>query len=215
MKKLLLLSATCLVLGACGSFHTKQPIDDTYYKKTQSVAWPEGTPSANTTAYANGGNGASNGGGAGYGASGAAGSKLNWQDPKTVDDQKVAIPAMPEKKLQCVKTDRNTYTCRLGQYQCGTGCKSDGSNCRNGYCLQSDCDDVMGQKWELAYHRSNNLYGCQHPTAKVLCYPYPSIHCYNYNSYYNLYETCGYDCNKNGTQCASGSDTCWAKYRDV
>lgn len=40
MKKLLLLGAFCLILGAC-SFHAKQPIDDTYYKKTQSVAWPD------------------------------------------------------------------------------------------------------------------------------------------------------------------------------
>ena len=134
MKKLLLLSATCLILTAC-SFHSKQPVDDTYYKKTQSVAWPDGSSGASTngvsaTSGLNGGNGA------GYGSSGAADSKLNWQDPKTEETQKVAIPAMPEKKLQCVKTGRTEYTCRLGQYQCGTGCKSDGSNCRNGYCLQ-------------------------------------------------------------------------------
>ena len=40
MRKLLLLSLVCLILGAC-SFHSKQPIDDTYYKKTQGVAWPD------------------------------------------------------------------------------------------------------------------------------------------------------------------------------
>ena len=40
MKKLLLISFICLILGAC-SFNKKQPIDDTYYKKTQRIAWPE------------------------------------------------------------------------------------------------------------------------------------------------------------------------------
>ena len=39
-KNLFLLGITCLILGAC-SFHSKQPVDDTYYKKTQSVAWPD------------------------------------------------------------------------------------------------------------------------------------------------------------------------------
>lgn len=40
MKKLLLLSGACMILSACGTFHTKQPIDDTYYKKTQGITWP-------------------------------------------------------------------------------------------------------------------------------------------------------------------------------
>ena len=40
MKKLLLLGITGLILGAC-AFHSKQPIDDTYYKKTQGIAWPD------------------------------------------------------------------------------------------------------------------------------------------------------------------------------
>lgn len=40
MKKLLLILAVCSVLIAC-AFHSKQPIDDNYYKKTQSVEWPE------------------------------------------------------------------------------------------------------------------------------------------------------------------------------
>ena len=29
-----------LSLSAC-QYHTKQPIDDTYYKKTQGIDWPE------------------------------------------------------------------------------------------------------------------------------------------------------------------------------
>ena len=108
--------------------------------------------------------------------------------------------------------DRDSYTCRIGQYQCGTGCQADGSNCRNGYCLQSDCDDVMGQKWDLVYQRSDNLYYCQHPTAKVACRPDGAwkISCFGADNY-----SCGHECNKNGTQCAQGSDTCWSKYRNV
>lgn len=41
MKKLLLLAVTCLLLSACGNFHSKQPVDDNYYKKTQGIAWPD------------------------------------------------------------------------------------------------------------------------------------------------------------------------------
>ncbi len=42
MKKLLLIISvlTLLTTTAC-SFHSKQPVDDTYYKKTQSVGWPD------------------------------------------------------------------------------------------------------------------------------------------------------------------------------
>jgi len=40
MQKLLLLTAICLIIGAC-SFHSKQPVDDAYYKKTQGIAWPD------------------------------------------------------------------------------------------------------------------------------------------------------------------------------
>ena len=168
MQKLLLLSAACLMLAACGNFHTKQPVDDTYYKKTQGVAWPDSSSSADSSSNkaGNGSNGAST-----YGASGTGGPELNWQDPTAVEKRQVPIPEMPDKKLQCVKTDRNSYTCRLGQYQCGKGCKSDGSNCYYGYCLQSECDDIMGQKWDLVYQRNDNLYACQHPTAKVSCRP--------------------------------------------
>jgi hypothetical protein len=201
MKKLLLISSCCLFLGACGAFHTKQPINDTYYKKTQSAAWPG---EENATAQSDLNN-------AEYGASQKADPKLNWQDADE-SAPKMAIPAMPEKKLQCVKTGRDTYTCRMGQYQCGTGCRSDGSNCRNGYCLQSDCDDVLGQKWDLVYIRNQNLYACQHPTTKVFCRPDGSwkTTCWGSDGL-----VCGRECNANGTQCAAGSDTCWAKYRDV
>jgi hypothetical protein len=103
MKKLLLLSGACMILGACGAFHTKQPINDTYYKNTQSVAWPGEN---NATAQSNLNN-------AEYGASQKADPKLNWQDADE-SAPKMAIPAMPEKKLQCVKTGRDTYTCRMG-----------------------------------------------------------------------------------------------------
>ena len=128
MKKLLFLTSTCLLLTACGNFNAKQEIDDTYYKKTQSVAWPE-SPNDGYTGKQNNGTG--------YGTSDKANPQLNWQDP-TASARQLAIPEMPEKKLQCVKTDRESYTCRIGQYQCGTGCRSDGSHCRYGYCLQSD-----------------------------------------------------------------------------
>ena len=40
MKKVLILVLLLGVISAC-SFHGKQPKDDAYYKKTQSVAWPE------------------------------------------------------------------------------------------------------------------------------------------------------------------------------
>ena len=207
MKKNLLFSMVAVVaLSAC-AFNSKQPKDDTYYKKTQGISWSEGqkavTQKTTTTA--------AQVKTASYGASGAADPQLNWQDPAAPARQ-VAIPKAPEKKLQCVKTDRNAYTCRLGQYQCGTGCQADGSNCRYGYCLQSDCDDVLGQKWDLVYQKNYNLHACQHPTAKVSCRPDASdgISCWGSDAAY-----CGHQCNKNGTQCSSGSDTCWAKYRNV
>ena len=48
MKNLciLLLTIGIMTLGACQNYHSKQPVDSTYYKKTQSVAWPESTASA-------------------------------------------------------------------------------------------------------------------------------------------------------------------------
>ena len=41
MKKILFLTliASMVALSAC-EFHSKQPKDDTYYKRTQSVEWP-------------------------------------------------------------------------------------------------------------------------------------------------------------------------------
>ena len=40
MKKLLILGLLLMTLSAC-AYHAKQPINDAYYKKTQSVEWPE------------------------------------------------------------------------------------------------------------------------------------------------------------------------------
>lgn len=46
MKKLLLMVIVCMsfVMSSC-AIHSKQPIDETYYKRTQS-AWPEEEPPA-------------------------------------------------------------------------------------------------------------------------------------------------------------------------
>ena len=42
MKKSLLIAfVLMLCLTTACSFHSKQPVDDTYYKKTQSVGWPD------------------------------------------------------------------------------------------------------------------------------------------------------------------------------
>lgn len=209
MNKMLCLCGGLLLVGAC-SFHAKQPVDDTYYKNTQSIAWPESTPSAGgatgVRASAGGSGGAD---GASWGSAAAADKELNWQDP-TAAAPEMAAPAMPEKALKCFKADNGTYTCRLGQYPCGSGCKSDGSNCRNGYCLQSDCDDVMGQKWELVYKGyPYEMHVCRHPSAGVRCGPEGGdISCWNSKD-----DNCGSECNKNGTQCARGADNCWSKYR--
>ncbi len=40
MKRILFLLLGLLVLSAC-AFHGKQTQDDTYYKRTQGVEWPE------------------------------------------------------------------------------------------------------------------------------------------------------------------------------
>lgn len=49
MKKLLYITTACLFISACGNYNTKQPIDETYYKKTQGIAWPtEQTSNAST-----------------------------------------------------------------------------------------------------------------------------------------------------------------------
>ena len=41
MKKVLILALIIGCLSAC-AYNSKQPKDDTYYKKTQGMAWPEG-----------------------------------------------------------------------------------------------------------------------------------------------------------------------------
>lgn len=42
MRKLLfVVSILTLCLACACSYHGKQPVDDTYYKKTQSVGWPD------------------------------------------------------------------------------------------------------------------------------------------------------------------------------
>ena len=42
MKKIIMMLSVIGMLGlmAC-SYHSKQPTDETYYKRTQSVAWPD------------------------------------------------------------------------------------------------------------------------------------------------------------------------------
>ena len=40
MKKFLFLALIVGFISAC-SFNAKQPKDDTYYKKTQGISWPE------------------------------------------------------------------------------------------------------------------------------------------------------------------------------
>ena len=51
MKKIaiLCLSVGLLMLSACSNYHAKQEVDSTYYKKTQSVAWPESQTPAKPT----------------------------------------------------------------------------------------------------------------------------------------------------------------------
>ncbi len=222
MKKLLLISSCCLFLGACGAFHTKQPINDTYYKKTQSVAWPgESTSSFETGVPTASISNGSIGGGS-NGSHSSVGGSVGSADPKAVGDKwsdatapapEVAVPKVPEKKIQCTKKG-DAYTCRYGQTVCGKGCKSDGSNCSYGYCLKSECDDVMGQKWDWVKVNTDNdpLYGCKHPSYNVYCFPHGSygILC-SPDRYYFHY--CGAQCNKNGTDCGEGDNNCWDKYR--
>ena len=40
MKKFLLVCLLGCMVAGC-AFHAKQPVDETYYKRSQSVAWPE------------------------------------------------------------------------------------------------------------------------------------------------------------------------------
>lgn len=44
MKNVLFLMTIATALSACGAFHAKQPIDETYYKRSQSIAWEEPQP---------------------------------------------------------------------------------------------------------------------------------------------------------------------------
>ena len=46
MKKILFLILTTTTLSACGEFHSKQPIDERYYKRSQSIEWSESQPVA-------------------------------------------------------------------------------------------------------------------------------------------------------------------------
>ena len=278
MKKVLAFSMLAAVaLSAC-AYNSKQPTDDTYYKKTQGIAWPteqrtvarttsvnRAAPTRTVTTTANGKtytttvstSGATMGipSSASYGAvvpsaptsvgtvpvSGYASGNVPsaaevgnngvvWQDPKAPpveqpkpvvqkeEKPKVAIPEDPGLKLQCAEMENGTYTCRLGNYICGTGCKSDGSNCTNGYCLQAYCDDVLGQKWELENDRKNKVFGCKHPSYDVMCRPsYGKINCFTWwysgTKENGFWENCGDSCNANGTQCQGGSNNCWDKYR--
>ena len=221
MKKLLLLSGVCMILGACGAFHTKQPINDTYYKKTQSVAWPTESASSYTTGVPTASTSNGSIGGGSNGGHSAVGGSVGSADPKSVGDKwsdatapapEVAVPKVAEKKIQCTKKD-DAYTCRYGQTVCGYGCKSDGSNCSYGYCLKSECDDVMGQKWDWVKGEGwgrGTLYTCKHPTYGVSCWPNGNdgIVCNDGDGF-----MCGYLCNKNGTDCGDGKNNCWDKYR--
>lgn len=179
MKKLLLIMAVCSVLSAC-AFHSKQPIDETYYKNTQSVEWPEQT----------------------NGLSSVSSSK---RVSVPASNGTGVAPAAAEIKLECERASSN-FKCRYGLDECGWGCNADGSNCRKGSCLQSDCDNVMGQKWELV-KVSSSYYGCQHPSYPIVCRKDgDKYRCYDRG------QQCGYDCNANGTLCR-GENNCWDKYR--
>lgn len=221
MKKLLLISSCCLFLGACGAFHTKQPINDTYYKKTQSVAWPNESASSYETGVPTASTSNGSIGGGSNGGHSSVGGSVGSADPKAVGDKwsdatalapEVAVPKVAEKKIQCTKKG-DAYTCRYGQTVCGKGCKSDGSNCSQGYCLKSECDDVMGQKWNWVkgreYGGNSTLYACEHPTYGVRCLPEGAFGILCYNSG----DKCGHYCNKNGTDCGEGANNCWDKYR--
>lgn len=218
MNKLLYISTAFLLVSACGNYNTKQTIDETYYKRTQGIAWPteQAKPVVQTKVMATKSTTSKSSVGSSVGHSSASSSVPSadapdapekWHDA-TEPAPKMAVPAVPEKKVQCVKKD-DAYTCRYGQQICGRGCQSDGSNCYEGYCQKSECDDVLGQKWNWVRNDSNG-FGCQHPTYKIICLPKygGEIWCFNGKSY-----ACGWDCNKNGTDCNHGDNDCWDKYR--
>ncbi len=218
MNKLLYISTACLLMSACGNYNTKQAIDDTYYKRTQSVAWPTEQATDTVAVKATTTNSKSSAGHSGVSggvpSADAPDAPEKWHDT-TAPAEKVAVPVVPEKKVQCVKKD-GAYTCRYGQQICGRGCQSDGSNCSYGYCQKSECDDVMGQKWNWvkasAYTGSSDafdVYACKHPNYNILCWPSgrDGVKC---SSDAIL---CGWDCNKNGTDCNNYHNNCWDKYR--
>ena len=227
MKKLVIICsvATLLALGAC-AFHSKQPVDPEYYKKTQQVAWPEESTSQPSRATKTTKATASTSDNAGYVGGGSGGStgvpsasaadRTKWEDAAEI--KQVAVPEMAEKKVQCTKTNNGTYTCRYGQTVCGWGCRADGSNCSVGYCQKSECDDVMGQKWEwikVGFDKET-FYACKHPDYNVTCAPSPyepGILCSHGLGYLFWGKRCGYNCNKNGTDCGGGNNNCWDKYR--
>ena len=210
-----------MFVASCGAFHTKQPVDDTYYKNTQSIAWPEQqttTAVAKTTSVPSVPSASSSSNSVALPVGTDVTDNTKWEDP-TAPKQKMAVPKDPGLKLQCAKQDNGTYTCKKGQYVCGWGCKSDGSNCSNGYCLESDCNDVMGQKWNLV--REGDRFVCRHPDYPVRCskvtgWQQNGIMCRNENGRddfdYNV-DACGWNCNANGTQCQNGANNCWDKFR--
>ena len=220
MKKVLGIGVACLCLVACGNYHGKQPVDETYYKRTQSVAWPteqkasvrqkKATTPVKKAAAAKATTAGKASVSGGVGSAEATQPEVKWQDA-SAPAAKVAVPKAAEKKIQCVKVD-DAYTCRYGQTICGYGCQSDGSNCSYGYCLKSECDDVMGQKWNWVKTQGwgrGTLYGCQHPTYKITCRPngFDGIYCTGED------QPLGYRCNKNGSDCGEGNSDLWAKYR--
>lgn len=89
MNKMLFLCGGLLLVGAC-AFHAKQPVDDTYYKNTQSIAWPESTPAVGGSAGVRANAGGS--GGASWGSAAAADKELNWQDPTAAAPEMAAPP---------------------------------------------------------------------------------------------------------------------------
>ena len=198
MKKFLISAVVCsMFVASCGAFHTKQPVDDTYYKNTQSIAWPEQqttTAVAKTTSVPSG--------------NGRAGVTKPYEVEAEIEKPKVAVPDAIESKFECKRNSSGDFTCSYGLNQCGEHCKANGSNCRYGNCLQSDCDNVMGQKWELI--QENSLYyACKHPSYPIVCRKFGND---GYKCFNNGYE-CGNKCNANGTLCRSGHNNCWDEYR--
>ena len=197
MKKILLAALACALLASCGNFHGKQPIDDEYYKNTQSVAWPDEntTVATRTTSVP------------------AKGSSVRpYEATVEIEKPKVAVPDAIESKFECKRNSSGDFTCSYGLDQCGEHCKADGSNCKYGNCLQSDCDNVLGQKWELVKEGNySHYYVCKHPSYPIYCKKYG-----NGNSSYKCFNSgyeCGSECNANGTLCKSGHNNCWDEYR--